>query len=79
LTPGAHMPETAGMIGFAALAPAAVAWTGNSIATSWQLAGPHHLGLCSLAPDKVISRSFAEWCGIFDFLGAVDILLLLMP
>ena len=25
--------------------------------------------------DKVVSRSFAEWCGVFDLLGAVGILL----
>jgi len=71
------MSETAGMTGFAALA--VMAWTGNSLATSWHLAGPHHLGLCSLSPDKVVPRSLAEWCGDCDFLGAVDILLLLMP
>jgi hypothetical protein len=72
------MSETAEMIGFPALAQAALARTENSPATSWQLAGPHHLGLCSLAPGKVVSRSFAEWGGDFDFLGGVDIFLLLM-
>jgi hypothetical protein len=66
------------MIGFAALAQAALARTENPTATSWQLGGPHHLGLCSLAPGQVVSPSFAEWCGDFDFLGGVDIFLLLM-
>jgi hypothetical protein len=28
--------------------------------------------------DKVVSRSFAEWCAVFDALGAVGILIVTM-
>jgi hypothetical protein len=32
-----------------------------------------------LRADKVVSRSFAEWCTVFDVLRAVGILILPMP
>jgi hypothetical protein len=73
--------ETAGMVGFTAIALAAVSvdpdlgrylvaagWFGHA---AWDFA--HYRA------DKVVSQSFAEWCAVFDFLRAVGILVLPMP
>ena len=74
----AVMVETAGMVGFGALAMAglavdpelglyllAAAWFGHAI---WDIA--------HLWADKVVSRSFAEWCAVYDGLRAVGIVVL---
>ncbi|MCA1716686.1 MAG: hypothetical protein LC781_07430 [Actinobacteria bacterium] len=77
---GALVVETAGMVGFTAIALAAVSvdldigryivaagWFGHA---AWDFA--HYRA------DKVVSRSFAEWCAVFDFLRAAAILVLPM-
>lgn len=76
--PGALMLETAGMLLFATLALAALSvdqelgryllaagWLGHA---AWDFA--HYRA------DKVVSRSFAEWCAVVDFLGGVAILVM---
>ena len=76
--PGDLMLETAGMVGFAALALAALTvdrdlgryllaagWLGHA---AWDVA--------HWRANRVVSRSFAEWCAVYDTLGAVAILLL---
>ncbi len=76
--PGALWVETAGMVIFTALSLAAlsvdveagryivaVAWLGHA---AWDAA--------HLRADAVVSRSFAEWCAVFDVLRAVAILVL---
>jgi hypothetical protein len=76
--PGALRLETAGMLGFGALALAglsvdrevgryllAAGWLGHA---AWDFA--HYRA------DKVVSRSFAEWCAVVDLLGGVAILVL---
>jgi hypothetical protein len=76
--PGALRLETAGMLGFGALALAALSvdrelgryllaagWLGHA---AWDFA--HYRA------DKVVSRSFAEWCAVVDLLGGVAILVL---
>ena len=78
---GALVVEMAGMVGFTAIALAAVSvdpglgrylvaagWFGHA---AWDFA--------HLRADKVVSRSFAEWCTVFDVLRAVGILVLPMP
>lgn len=76
--PGPVMLETAGMLVFTALALGALSvdrelgryllaagWLGHA---AWDFA--HYRA------DKVVSRSFAEWCAVVDFLGGVAILAL---
>ena len=78
--PGAVTLETAGMLGFTAIALAAVSvdqdlgryivaagWVGHA---AWDFA--HYRA------DKVVSRSFAEWCAAFDFLRGAAIVVLPM-
>src|SRR5918998_2036836 len=78
---GAFVVEMAGMVGFTAIALAAVSvdpglgryivaagWIGHA---AWDFA--------HLRADKVVSRSFAEWCTVFDILRAIGILILPMP
>ena len=78
---GALVVEMAGMVGFTAIALAAVSvdpefgryvvgagWIGHA---AWDFA--------HFRADKVVSRSFAEWCTVFDVLRAVGILILPMP
>ena len=78
---GALVVEMAGMGGFTAIALAAVSvdpefgryvvadgWFGHA---AWDFA--------HFRADKVASRSFAEWCTVFDVLRAVGILILPMP
>ena len=78
---GAFVVEMAGMVGFTAIALAAVSvdpelgryivaagWFGHA---AWDFA--------HLRADKVVSRSFAEWCTVFDILRAIGILILPMP
>ena len=77
---GALVVEMAGMVGFTAIALAAVSvdpglgrylvaagWFGHA---AWDFA--------HFRADKVVSRSFAEWCAVFDVLRAVGILVLPM-
>ena len=75
------MLETAGMVAFTAIALVglsvdpdlgryivAAGWFGHA---AWDFA--------HFRADKVVSRSFAEWCAVFDVLRAVGILILPMP
>jgi hypothetical protein len=75
--PGAVMVESAGMAIFAAIALGAMAVDRELglyiVAAGW--AGHAAWDFFHLRYDKVVARSFAEWCGIFDLLGAVSILL----
>lgn len=74
--PGDLLTETAGMvlfttIGLTALVIApdlgryllAAGWLGHTV---WDVA--------HLRTDTVVSRSFAEWCAVFDFIGGISIL-----
>ena len=74
--PGALAVETAGMVVFAAIALAAVSVEQDLglyvVAAGW--AGHAVWDFAHLRADRVVSRSFAEWCGVFDLLGAVGIL-----
>jgi hypothetical protein len=76
--PGEFMVQTAGMVLFATLALTALAvdpalgrylvaagWLGHA---AWDFA--------HLRADRVVSRSFAEWCAVVDLLGGVAILIL---
>jgi hypothetical protein len=78
--PGALMVETAGMVVFAAIALAAVSVDPDLglylVAAGW--AGHALWDFAHLLADKVVARSFAEWCGIFALLGAVGILVVAM-
>ena len=42
----------------------AAGWMGHTV---WDIA--------HLRADKVVSRSFAEWCAVFDFIGGISILI----
>ena len=78
--PGALMVETAGMVVFAAIALAAVSVDGDLgfylVAAGW--AGHAVWDFAHWRADEVVSRSFAEWCGVFDLLGAVGIVVVAM-
>ena len=78
---GALVLETAGMVGFTAIALAAVSVDPDLgryiVAAGWF--GHAAWDLAHFRADKVVSRSFAEWCAVFDFLRAVGILVLPMP
>ena len=75
------MVETAGMVGFAAIALAAVSVDPDLgryiVAAGWF--GHAAWDFAHLRADKVVSRSFAEWWTVFDVLRAVGILILPMP
>jgi len=78
---GTLVIEAAGMVGFTAISLAAVSadpelgrWV---VAAGWF--GHAAWDLAHLKADKVVSRSFAEWCTVFDVLRAVGILILPMP
>ena len=78
--PGALVLETAGMVVFAAIALAAVSVERDLglyvVAAGW--AGHALWDFAHWRADRVVSRSFAEWCGVFDLLGAVGILVVAM-
>jgi hypothetical protein len=78
--PGAVMLETAGMVGFAAIALAAMSLSyelgGYLLAAGWF--GHAAWDFAHYRADTVVSRSFAEWCAVFDALGAVGILIVTM-
>ena len=78
---GALVVEAAGMVGFTAIALAAVSVDPNLgryvVAAGWF--GHAAWDFAHFRADKVVSRSFAEWCAVFDFLRAIGILVLPMP
>ena len=73
--------EMAGMVGFTTIALAAVSVDPDLgryiVAAGWF--GHAAWDLAHFRADKVVSRSFAEWCTVFDVLRAVGILILPMP
>ena len=77
---GALVVEAAGMVGFTAIALGAVSVDPNLgryvVAAGWF--GHAAWDFAHLRADKVVSRSFAEWCAVFDSLRAVGILVLPM-
>jgi hypothetical protein len=77
---GALVVETAGMVGFTAIALAAVSVDQDLgryiVAAGWF--GHAAWDFAHFRADKVVSRSFAEWCAVFDVLRAVGILVLPM-
>jgi hypothetical protein len=78
---GALVVEMAGMVGFTAIALAAVSIDPDLgryiVAAGWF--GHAAWDFAHFRADKVVSRSFAEWCTVFDVLRAVGILILPMP
>jgi hypothetical protein len=78
---GALVVEMAGMVGFTAIALAAVSVDSDLgryiVAAGWF--GHAAWDFAHFRADKVVSRSFAEWCVVFDVLRAVGILVLPMP
>src|ERR687893_1376772 len=78
---GAFVVEMAGMVGFTAIALAAVSVDPDLgryvVAAGWF--GHAAWDFAHLRADKVVSRTFAEWCTVFDILRAVGILILPMP
>ncbi len=77
---GALVVEAAGMVGFTAIALAAVSVDPDLgryiVAAGWF--GHGAWDFAHFRADKVVSRSFAEWCAVFDVLRAVGILVLPM-
>jgi hypothetical protein len=78
---GALVVEMAGMVGFTAIALAAVSVDPDLgryvVAAGW--IGHAAWDFAHFRADKVVSRSFAEWCTVFDVLRAVGILIPPMP
>ncbi len=78
---GALVVEMAGMVGFTAIALAAVSVDPDLgryvVAAGWF--GHAAWDFAHFRADKVVSRSFAEWCTVFNVLRAVGILILPMP
>ena len=78
---GAFVVEMAGMVGFTAIALAAVSVDPDLgrylVAAGWF--GHAAWDFAHFRVDKVVSRSFAEWCTVFDVLRAIGILILPMP
>ena len=77
---GALVVEMVGMIGFTTIALAAVSVDPDLgryiVAAGWF--GHAAWDFVHFRADKVVSRSFAEWCAVFDFLRAFGILVLPM-
>ena len=77
---GAIAVEAAGMVGFTAIALAAVSVDPNLgryvVAAGWF--GHAAWDFAHFRADRVVSRSFAEWCAVYDFLRAIGILVLPM-
>jgi hypothetical protein len=75
---GALVVEAAGLVGFTAISLAALSVDPDLgrfvVAAGWF--GHAAWDAAHLRADKVVSRSFAEWCAVFDVLRAVGILLL---
>jgi hypothetical protein len=78
---GALVVEAAGMVGFTAISLAALSVAPDLgrfvVAAGWF--GHAAWDAAHLRADKVVSRSFAEWCVVFDVLRAFAILVLPMP
>lgn len=78
---GALVAEMTGMGGFTAIALAAVSvdpeFDRYVVAAGWF--GHAAWDFAHFRADEVVSRSFAEWCTVFDVLRAVGILILPMP
>jgi hypothetical protein len=78
--PGAVMFETVGVVGFGAIALSATSLDyqlgGYLLAAGWFAHAAWDFA--HYRADKVVSRSFAEWCAVFDALGAVGILIVTM-
>jgi hypothetical protein len=74
--PSDGLVQTAGWLAFALLALLSVALDPQFgkyvLATGWL--GHALWDLWHWRANKGVSRSFAEWCGVFDLLGAVAIL-----
>lgn len=70
--------ETAGMIGFTAIALTALSVDRDAgryvVAAGWF--GHAAWDAAHFRADKVVARSFAEWCAVFDLLRAIAILAL---
>jgi hypothetical protein len=79
LRPGAFRVQALGMIGFGALALAGLIMDPNLgrylVAAGFLLHGVWDF--VHLRRDKVVARSYAEWCGIIDILIAVELVLML--
>jgi hypothetical protein len=73
--------KMAGMVAFTAIALAAMSVNPDFeryiVAAGWF--GHAAWDFAHFRADKVVSRSFAEWCTVFDVLRAVGILILPMP
>ena len=73
---GAFVVEAAGMVGFTAVALAALSVDQDLgryiVATGWF--GHAAWDFAHFRADKVVSRSFAEWCAVFDVLRALALL-----
>jgi hypothetical protein len=78
---GTLVVEAAGMVGFTAIALAAVSVNPELgryvVAAGWF--GHAAWDFAHFRADEVVSRSFAEWCAVYDFLRAIGMLLLPMP
>ena len=78
---GALVVEMAGMVGFTAIALATVSVDPELgryiVAAGWF--GQAAWNYARFRADRVVSRSFAEWCTVFDVLRAVGILIPPMP
>jgi hypothetical protein len=78
---GALVVEAAGMVGFTAISLTALSVARDLgrfvVAAGWF--GHAAWDAAHLRADKVVSRSFAEWCVVFDVLRAFAILVLPMP
>lgn len=76
--PGMVRVQALGALGFAALAPTGLALDPDVgiylVAAGWFLHGVWDL--VHLRLDKVVSRTFAEWCGVFDILVAAQLIIL---
>src|SRR5262245_40766051 len=72
--------EALGFAGFAVLAFGALAAGGDAGAWIVALGWLGHAGWdwCHHRAGAVVSRSFAEWCGVFDALGALGIVAVAM-
>lgn len=70
--------QALGMVGFGALALASLAVDPDLglylLAAGWFIHGVWDL--VHLKLDRAVSRSYAEWCGVFDVLTAAQLLLL---
>jgi hypothetical protein len=74
--PGDLLTETIGMIVFTTVGLTALLIDpdlGRYLLTAGWM-GHTVRDIAHLRADKVVSRSFAEWCAVFDFIGGISIL-----